>query len=125
MGDVSENFNRSEFACKCGVCGFDNVSDFLISKLQIVRTALAQPMVVTSGTRCSEWNAKIKGSAGSSHVPDSFGLSHAVDIKCDNSIFRQRLLEVSVPVFDRIGIHSKFLHFDVDANKSAGVVWLY
>tara|TARA_R110002020_G_scaffold195559_2_gene396562 strand:+ start:574 stop:948 length:375 start_codon:yes stop_codon:yes gene_type:complete len=124
MGDVSENFNRSEFACKCG-CGLDCVSEYLISRLQAVRTALGQPMVITSGTRCSEWNAKIKASAGSSHVPDSVGLSYAVDIKCDNSMFRHKLLEVAFPVFDRIGIHPKFLHFDVDVNKTAGVVWLY
>ena len=49
MGDISENFNRSEFACKCG-CGLVGVSDYLISLLQIVRTSLGESMVVTSGT---------------------------------------------------------------------------
>lgn len=125
MGDVSENFNRSEFVCRCGECGLDQVSDYLISKLQIVRTNLGESMVVTSGTRCSEWNYKVGGSAGSSHVPDSFGLSHAADIGCNNSVYRQKLLKAAVPVFDRIGVHPEFLHFDVDANKTAGVVWLY
>tara|TARA_R110000851_G_scaffold219890_1_gene372595 strand:- start:523 stop:897 length:375 start_codon:yes stop_codon:yes gene_type:complete len=124
MGDISENFNRSEFACKCG-CGLVGVSDYLISLLQIVRTSLEESMVVTSGTRCSMWNIEVGGSAGSSHVPDSGGLSYAVDIKCDNSVFRHKLLTAATPVFDRIGIAKTFVHFDVDANKSAGVVWLY
>jgi len=124
MGDISENFDRSEFACKCG-CGKDNVSDHLISLLQLVRTNLGESMVVTSGTRCPSWNTKMGGSAGSSHVPDSFGLSYAVDIKCDNSIFRHKLLEAAFPVFDRIGIAKNFIHFDVDEEKTAGVVWLY
>jgi len=124
MGDVSENFNRSEFSCKCG-CGLACISDHLISFLQSVRTALGESMVVTSGTRCSEWNAECGGSAGSSHVPDSNGLSYAVDIGCNNSIYRQKLLEAATPVFDRIGIAKTFIHFDVDPNKSSGVVWVY
>tara|TARA_R100001594_G_C4023897_1_gene259735 strand:+ start:326 stop:703 length:378 start_codon:yes stop_codon:yes gene_type:complete len=124
MGDISLNFNRSEFACKCG-CGCDGISDHLVSKLQVVRTNLGESMVVTSGTRCSAWNAKCGGSAGSSHLPDSSGLSHAVDIKCDNSVYRQKLLEAAIPIFNRVGIHPQFLHFDVDVNKTSGVVWLY
>ena len=36
MGDLTANFNRSEYACKCG-CGKDNIKDELATKVQLVR----------------------------------------------------------------------------------------
>lgn len=118
---ITQNFSRSEFACRC-TCGANDISVDLVRRLQEVRDRLGQPMRITSGVRCSSHNASVKGSAGSSHLE---GNSTAVDIDCDNSVYRQKLLEAMMPVMDRIGIAKTFIHCDVDPNKTAGVVWLY
>ena len=124
MGDLTENFSREEFQCQCG-CGLGEISMDLVRRLQEVRDALGEPMKITSGIRCGFHNANVKGAAGSSHVPDSNGIACAVDIGCDNSVYRQKLLKAIMPIMDRVGIAKTFIHCDVDANKTVGVVWLY
>lgn len=67
MGDLSEHFDRSEFACKCG-CGFDTVDHELILVLEDLRRHFGAPVSVTSGCRCMEHNAAVGGAARSRHV---------------------------------------------------------
>lgn len=118
---LSKNFSRAEFACQCG-CGSDDISMDLVRRLQEVRDALGEPMRITSGIRCNSHNSKVGGSVGSSHLNGT-----AVDIACDNSVYRQKLLTAIMPVFDRVGISGKsgFIHVDVDPTKISGVCWLY
>ena len=118
---LSQNFKRSEFACQCG-CGADDISMDLVNRLQEVRSALGEPMKITSGIRCSVHNANVKGTVGSSHLE---GNGTAVDIACDNSMYRQKLLTAIIPIMDRVGIAKTFVHCDVDPDKTAGVCWLY
>ena len=66
MGDLSRNFNRSEFACKCG-CGFDTPAPDLVDLLQAVRDQFG-PVVITSGCRCPEHNRRIGGAPRSYHM---------------------------------------------------------
>ena len=54
MGDVSDNFSRSEFACKCG-CGFNSVDVALLDALEQVREKFG-PVSITSGNRCPKHN---------------------------------------------------------------------
>ena len=51
MGDLSANFNRAEFACKCG-CGFDTVDAKLIDYVQQIREYFAVPITI------NRWQAK-------------------------------------------------------------------
>lgn len=37
MGDISEHFDRSEFRCKCGHCGFEAADKELVETLEAVR----------------------------------------------------------------------------------------
>ena len=67
MGDLSNNFNRSEFACKCG-CGFDTVDAGLIDALEEVRDHFNAAVIVTSGCRCPKHNASVGGAADSQHL---------------------------------------------------------
>jgi|TARA_R110000796_G_scaffold103565_1_gene212938 uncharacterized protein YcbK (DUF882 family) len=117
---LSKNFFRDEFSCKCN-CGSDQIDSELIRKLQEVRDALGEPMRITSGIRCNTHNSKVGGTAGSSHLE---GNGTAVDIACDNSAYRQKILSAITPVFVRVGIAKTFIHCDVDVNKSANI-WLY
>jgi len=68
---LSKNFTRIEFACKgTDCCGHSAPMDSkLIKLLQEVRTALALPLVVTSGFRCVAYNSTVKGAvSGSFHT---------------------------------------------------------
>ena len=121
---ISANFLRKEFACKCG-CGRENISGDLVSRLQEVRDLLGLPMTITSGVRCILHNTKVNGSSKSAHLPDEFGIGHAVDIACESSAYRQRLLSVAFKVFDRVGVAKTFVHLDVHPGKTAGVCWVY
>lgn len=67
MGDISANFSRSEFACKCG-CGFDTVDSALIDILQELRAYFNKSVTINSGCRCYQHNQNEGGSSSSQHL---------------------------------------------------------
>lgn len=75
MGDLSPNFSRWEFACKCG-CGFDTVDVELLLILQKIRDHFEQPVSIESGCRCESHNQAEGGSPNSQHL-----VGRAADIK--------------------------------------------
>tara|TARA_R110000751_G_scaffold48048_2_gene107321 strand:- start:291 stop:653 length:363 start_codon:yes stop_codon:yes gene_type:complete len=119
MGNLTDNFDREEYACKCG-CGKDDVKDELAIKVQQVRDILKRSITINSGIRCINHNTTINATPTSSHID-----GWAADLKYTGSAERYALLTAVTKVFDRIGIAKTFIHVDVDANKTAGVVWLY
>lgn len=66
MGDISKDFNRSEFECSCG-CGFKTVDVELINVLQILRDAFKASITINSACRCEKHNKEIGGSKNSKH----------------------------------------------------------
>ena len=119
MGDLTKNFNREEYACKCG-CGRDNIKNELVYKVQQVRDVLGKSIRITSGVRCEAHNTTIKATPSSSHI-DGF----AADLAYKGSSERYQLLNAAMQEFNRVGIAKNFIHVDVDSTKSPGVVWLY
>ncbi|GHV47925.1 hypothetical protein FACS1894204_11790 [Synergistales bacterium] len=77
MGDLSANFSRHEFACKCG-CGFDAINPAVVEILQILRNVMRREIRVTSGCRCFSRNAAVGGVRDSQHI-----CGKAADITCD------------------------------------------
>lgn len=67
MGDLTANFSRHEFRCKCG-CGFDDVSPDLVKGLQQLRDLCGRPVIVNSACRCPEHNRRVGGAAKSRHL---------------------------------------------------------
>jgi uncharacterized protein YcbK (DUF882 family) len=67
MGDISKNFNRSEFACRDG-CGFATVDTELIQVLEDVREHFDSVVRITSGCRCASHNRSIGGAPDSEHT---------------------------------------------------------
>lgn len=65
MGDLSQNFSRWEFSCKCG-CGFAIVDTELIDRLEELRVVFGEPITITSGCRCKGHNAVTVGAAENS-----------------------------------------------------------
>jgi len=116
MGDLSKDFSRSEFACRCG-CGFDDVNLILVERLQAIRNALGEPIRILSGCRCPTHNRKVGGSSASAHLA-----GHAADVDCLDSSFRYRFLRQAFKIFRRIEIpNGGWIHVDVDENKPQDV----
>jgi len=59
MGDVSDNFDRDEYACKCG-CGFDVVDKELNIIHEDLRNHFRKPVVHNSVCRCYSHNEKVQ-----------------------------------------------------------------
>ncbi|MFA6721231.1 MAG: D-Ala-D-Ala carboxypeptidase family metallohydrolase [Candidatus Cloacimonadaceae bacterium] len=110
MGDLSNNFNRREFACHCG-CGYDNPSPELIAALQELRERIDKPIIVLSGCRCEKHNRAVGGAKQSQH---RYG--RAADIKVSGRSPRE-VADIAEKIeyfrYGGIGIYETFTHVDV------------
>jgi zinc D-Ala-D-Ala carboxypeptidase len=113
-------FKEVEFDCKCG-CKTNNISKDLIDKLYLARIDADIPFKINSGCRCKTHNANSGGKSDSAHLTGK-----AVDIACNNGVTRLTLIYALINVgFNRIGIHPKFIHVDIDETKPQGTIFLY
>ena len=67
MGDISANFSRHEFACKCG-CGFDTVDTVQLQNMEALRQHYGVTVTVNSGCRCPAYNMTVGGAPNSQHL---------------------------------------------------------
>ena len=117
---LTQHFQSDEFWCSCG-CGNEgpngnHISQSLVLKLEIVRTAINKPMQINSGIRCLKYNRSIGSSDTSSHIK-----CIAADISCTQMSDRHLLMSHLPKLFDRIGIHKDFIHVDIDTDKRKGI----
>jgi uncharacterized protein YcbK (DUF882 family) len=114
MGDISKNFNRSEFACKCG-CGFDAVDKELVCVLELVRKNFNAPVIINSACRCLEHNRSVGSKDTSQHVK-----AKAADIVV-KGVKPQFVYDYLNDIFsDKYGIgnYKTFTHIDVRDKKA-------
>jgi zinc D-Ala-D-Ala carboxypeptidase len=67
MGDISKNFNKSEFACK-DKCGFDDIKPNLVKLIQTIRDYINVGIIIESGCRCKKKNTAVGGVSNSAHL---------------------------------------------------------
>jgi hypothetical protein len=114
-------FRAEEFVCPC--CGKILLDTDLIMKLEDLRHMLGEPIVILSAYRCPKHNKEVGGVPNSAHTKGM-----AVDIKCVNSNYRYKVLNINFYNqigFNRIGIGKDFIHLDVDKSKPQNVIWHY
>ena len=111
---LSEHFNRSEFACKCG-CGFDTVDAELIEVLEEIRGIYQRPVVINSGSRCYEYNKSVGGGKNSQHL---LGRAADIDISGTSPLDVQSYIDGVYPDSYGLGRYSNFTHIDT-RNKKA------
>lgn len=116
---MSKFFKPHETACKCG-CG-GNVSYKITEILDTVREIVNYPLIITSGFRCVDYNAKVGGAKHSYHTQ---GI--AVDISTVNLTPDQKhlLLQECLKRFNGVGISNNFIHVD-RRKRDVRALWTY
>ena len=122
MGDLTRNFNLSEFRCKDGtgvppeyLC---NVR-LLATNLQVIRAKIGQPLVIVSGYRSPAHNTAVGGATNSYHLS-----AQAADIRCAglppvelHAVIRD--LIASGYIHDGgLGLYDTFVHYDIRGTKA-------
>ena len=113
---LTENFARHEFACKCG-CGFDAVDWQLVEALQELRDMTESVITITSGCRCTQHNIDVGGKRktiyheGSQHL---YGKAADIKIK-GHTPSEVHNTAAMILAFERggIGKYDTFVHVDV------------
>jgi uncharacterized protein YcbK (DUF882 family) len=120
---LTENFELSEFASKCGrpmpVEVMNNV-EMLAQNLQVIRDLIGQPITINSGYRSPEHNAsdEVKGAKNSFHVKGMAAdlsarhispsdLAHAIEDLMDEGKIEK----------GGIGLYKTFVHYDIRGFK--------
>lgn len=127
MGDLTHNFSNWEFACRgqCNAeCKAARIDRAFVHKLQALRDLVDQPIMITSGIRCSYYNATIAGAAASSwHIPRN-GVACASDIRTTPR--REDVMGLYIAAdylgFVGIGIYAGRIH--VDLRTTSKVRWI-
>ena len=105
---ITEHFKLKEFACKNSEAVI--VSETLCYVLEAIRAHFGKPVVVTSGYRTPEYNAKVGGAAKSRHM---LGIAADIQISgvkpADIAAYARTLM----PTYGGIGIYSTFTHIDI------------
>lgn len=110
---LGKYFKVKEFACK------DNspivfVDEYLHTVLNILRNKIDKPVIITSGYRTPEWNAKCGGAKYSYHMRGM-----AADIRVNGMNPKEIANELNKIVPDECGIivYKNWVHFDVRTGK--------
>ncbi len=118
MGDLSKNFSRWEFSCKCD-CGADTVDSELLAVLQDARSHYGKPIKINSGARCPINNEAVGGAPESQHLKFKAADIHVMDVPAEE-VYRH--FDEKYPTKYGIGKGHNFTHIDVRRRKTR---WSY
>lgn len=111
---LSENFNSTEFDCKCGAaCSSTLIDETLVVFLQQIRNHFKKPIIITSGYRCAAHNKEVGGATNSYHTK-----GQATDIVV-NGVSPQEVAKYAESIGVKgIGLYDTFVHIDTRTRKS-------
>lgn len=118
MGDLTRNFYRKEFECKCN-CGLDSIDPALVNMLQDSRDATALTYKIASGCRCEKHNKDIGGKPNSAHTRGK-----AADVVCVGSQMRYKMVKDLITRFRRVEVCNEWIHVDIDSTLPQDVLFL-
>lgn len=125
MGDLTKNFSKSEFKCKC--CGKVHMDEAFVGMLQEIRDEVGFPIRITSGYRCPKHNSRVSSTGRSG--PHTTGM--AADIAV-HGVQAHAVLRAALKVgMSGIGVKqkgphsSRFLHLDSLTTNPRPWVWSY
>ncbi len=117
MGDITKNFDRAEFECRCYTCRAipeprPATKLEVILALQDMRDLLGQPLLVDRGISCPVHNQELGGARDSRHLPQH---ADGVDVRCLDSAERYRIVRAAVYLgrFQFIEVCPSHVHLDM------------
>lgn len=115
-GNLSANFRKAEFACKCSRCSTVTVDMELVDILQQIRDHFGKPVNINSGYRCEAHNAEVGGASGSHHTKGM-----AADIRVEGVAPREVAKYAESIGVKRIGLYEgdegEFVHIGSGSTK--------
>lgn len=111
-GNLSPNFRKSEFACKCNRCSTVTVDMDLVDILQRIRDNFGKPVNINSGYRCEAHNAEVGGDPNSSHMQ---GMAADIVVR---GVEPKEVAKVAESMgVKRIGLYEDFVHIGSGKTK--------
>ena len=114
-------FSNNDFRNANPSCSIDDMEENFLHRLDVARYLSGVPFIINSAYRTEEHEKKQGRDGDSSHTQGV-----AVDIKCTNSVARQKIIDgLRGAGFNRIGIYKSFIHCDFDRrpHKDQNVTW--
>ena len=111
--NVGKHFKVKEFACKDG-SPIVFIDDYLCTILDILRNKLGKPVIITSGYRTPQWNARCEGAKYSYHMR---GMAADIRVNGMNAKEIANKLNEIVPEECGIIVYKSWVHFDVRKAK--------
>lgn len=110
---LGRHFKVKEFSCRDG-SQVVFIDDYLVSILDILRNKIGKPVIINSGYRTPEWNAKCSGAKYSYHMRGM-----AADIRVNGISPKELANKLNEIVPDECGIivYNAWVHFDVRSGK--------
>ena len=122
---MSQYFNTTtDPKLKCSCCDADEINIGFLLTLDAIREDVDEPLVITSGYRCPDYNERISKTGRDG--PHTTGF--AADISCSDSIKRMKIVKSAVNNGCRVGIAKSFVHVDVLSAAQGfpeNVMWVY
>jgi hypothetical protein len=98
----------------------------LMAMLDVARERAGVPFRITCGLRTREKNEAVGGVPESAHLAGRQGLSRAVDLACENSLVRWKMVfALKEAGIRRIVIEPRCLHVDIDETKPQDVLAIW
>lgn len=110
---ITKHFKVKEFACKDG-SPVVFIDKYLVGVLEILRTKIEKPVIITSGYRTPQRNKEVGGAKYSYHMR-----GQAVDIKVDGMSAKEIANKLNEIVPDSYGIivYNTWVHIDRRSEK--------
>ena len=130
MDRRTDNFTLNELRCQCEVCALKEphqITDYALDKLQSIREALNEVMILSSAFRCENHPIEMFKSSPGTHNRGAF------DVKAPDGAYAMRLLKVAVE-HGATGIgfslsssdrSVRYMHIDFDVERTVPVIWSY
>lgn len=115
MGDVSKNFNRADFVCRCIDCralpNSPATKQSVIDGVQSLRDSMGKPLVVTRGVSCAKHNEAVGGATDSRHLAFH---ADGVDLAIDGPEEAYQIVDIAMKqrFFTTIRVYPHHVHLD-------------
>ena len=114
-------FKESEFKACNPSCSLQEMDQKFMNTLDSLRISAGIPLVLNSAYRSIRWDKSHGRNGNSAHTRGK-----AVDIRCNSSINRMKIIEAALAVgIRRIGIGKSFIHVDADNSLPQNVIFHY